>query len=415
MNLSITIGNLTVSVEKSLEIWLRQRSRWTGLVRGWLSHELWKNKNFHLLLATEFFGMMGGQFFQIALPWLVMQLTGSAMAMGTAIVLAGLARAAFVMVGGTLCDRFSPRTLILAANAVRVVVLALFTLTVAVGWIDLLPLYGFNIALALTDAVLIPARGSLIPRLVHSDQILTANALSSGQEKVWSLAGPALVGFAITWVDRASGYPHLTRGNFYGVNAAFVIYLLALLLSLAIFRLIRLNPSDVTAGSEAITIKNRGRGFRALFPAGSFKELFRVVWGMRDLRISFLAVYLIGVLSGGPLYIGLPILAVSRFSNGAEVLGLLQSAAGFGALIGTLLAATQPQPRRIGRVFLVAVGVLAAGLVTLVLAWSVLVAGAAVLAITAVVGFITITGTSQIQRSTPPAFLGRVMGLLNLK
>src|SRR6202000_2660714 len=49
------------------------------------------------------------QFYFVALPWLVLQLTGSSLVLGTITMTAAIPRAALMLVGGALSDRFSPR------------------------------------------------------------------------------------------------------------------------------------------------------------------------------------------------------------------------------------------------------------------------------------------------------------------
>src|SRR5919201_3158687 len=69
-------------------------------------------RNFRLLWIGEGISLLGDQFYMIALPWLVLQLTGSALALGTIMALASVPRALFMLVGGAFVDRFSPRAVI---------------------------------------------------------------------------------------------------------------------------------------------------------------------------------------------------------------------------------------------------------------------------------------------------------------
>lgn len=135
------------------------------------------------------------------------------------------------------------------------------------------------------------------------------------------------------------------------------------------------------------------------------------------MRLSFLMVYGINVLSAAPLYIGMPILAVSRFSQGPQALGFLTSALGLGALVGTLLAGLLPQPgqRQTGKVFLLTVLGLGSGIALMFSASSLTVAAAAVLILSVLINYVNVIGVTQIQRDAPPDLLGRMMGLLNTK
>src|SRR3954465_8151293 len=84
-------------------------------------------RNFRLLWIGEGISLLGDQFYLIALPWLVLQITGSALALGTLMALASIPRALFMLVGGALVDRFSPRAVMVASNFARLVLVGLLS------------------------------------------------------------------------------------------------------------------------------------------------------------------------------------------------------------------------------------------------------------------------------------------------
>src|SRR5919109_3404928 len=87
--------------------------------------EVLRNRNFRLLWIGEGVSVLGDHFCMIALPWLVLQLTGDSLAMGTVLALSAAPRALLMLVGGALTDRFSPRALMLASNAARLILVSL--------------------------------------------------------------------------------------------------------------------------------------------------------------------------------------------------------------------------------------------------------------------------------------------------
>src|SRR5215204_3112264 len=99
-------------------------------------------RNFRLLWIGESISLLGDQFYMIALPWLVLQLTGSALALGTVMALAAIPRALFMLIGGALVDRFSPRAVMFASNFVRLVLVALLSALVLTSNIQIEMLYG---------------------------------------------------------------------------------------------------------------------------------------------------------------------------------------------------------------------------------------------------------------------------------
>src|SRR5262249_7178902 len=53
--------------------------------------------------------LLGDQFYLVALPWLVLEITKSSVALGTMLMTAAIPRAVFLLIGGAVIDRFSAR------------------------------------------------------------------------------------------------------------------------------------------------------------------------------------------------------------------------------------------------------------------------------------------------------------------
>src|SRR5258708_11738776 len=80
--------------------------------------------SFRKLWAATTLSLFGDFFSYIALAWLVLQLTGSSLALGTVLVVQALPRAVLMAVGGALADRLSPRLTMLGSMALRAAVVA---------------------------------------------------------------------------------------------------------------------------------------------------------------------------------------------------------------------------------------------------------------------------------------------------
>src|SRR5438034_3009499 len=100
-------------------------------------------RNFRLLWIGESISLLGDQFYMIALPWLVLQITGSALALGTVLALSGIPRALFMLIGGAFVDRFSPRAVMIASNLARLALVALLSALVLSNHIRIEMLYAF--------------------------------------------------------------------------------------------------------------------------------------------------------------------------------------------------------------------------------------------------------------------------------
>src|ERR1700704_5162053 len=84
-------------------------------------------RDFRLLWFGQSVSILGDQFYLVALPWLVLYLTGSGLALGTILLTATLTRVAFQLVGGATSDMLSRRKMMIASSGVRAVVCAALT------------------------------------------------------------------------------------------------------------------------------------------------------------------------------------------------------------------------------------------------------------------------------------------------
>ncbi len=149
-------------------------------------------------------------------------------------------------------------------------------------------------------------------------------------------------------------------------------------------------------------------------------ELARLIWQRKQLGASILLVLGVNAISTGPLCIGLPVLAASRFANHMGALGVLMAASNGGALLGAILPELLPgqgrrRPRQILPFLLPVTGLSGASLLALFRAETLATAALAALSAGMLLACGNVIGVTQVQLHTPPAFLGRVMGLLNLK
>jgi MFS family permease len=366
-----------------------------------------QNANFRLLLISAMTQAIGQILYNLALPLLILHMTGSTTAMGIAIVLAGAPRIVFMMAGGALTDRFSPRVLSAAASLLRALVLTVFTGLVVTKQVNLPVIFALNFLVGLTDAVLIPTGGALVSRLVHEDELKTANSIVISLNHFCGLVGPASAGVILTWISKTGNLPGLAGGATLAAGVAFFLNTIALVLTAVMIFSIKM------AGGEF----QRTKALTSASQQGSTRELLVFIWRQVNIRASFGLLYLANIISLGPLSIGMPMLAVRRFPEGAQALGFLTSAIACGSLAGAALAGMIP-PVKLEHAKLKSLVILAgifSGLAVLYGSTRIETAMLAVLAVAALVSYVNVVETSQIQRSTPSAYMGRVIGMLNLK
>ncbi|HZX70610.1 MAG TPA: MFS transporter [Rhodanobacter sp.] len=360
---------------------------------------LFANHNFRLLFGGSTISMLGDQFTLVALPWLVLKLTGNPAALGLVLATMALPRALFMLIGGAVVDRLSPRRVLIAARGVNAMLVAVLAGLVLLGDIHMWLVYLIALGIGLSTAFAYPAGSAILPQLVSREQLQPANALVMGMRQLSMFIGPALAGVVISiGAHGAHAQPVQDAG---GLGLAFGIDAISFAFSLGSLLLIRIHsdfqPKPVLGG----VLSNVASGVR-------------VIWADLPLRAFILYAAVVSVFVGGPLQVGLPVLADTRMDLGAASLGILMTANGGGMLLGSFLSglASRSVRGRLGLMVLAIDSLAGLALATLALVHSTI-TGAVLLAGTGVLaGIAQITIVSWIQRRVEPEMMGRTMSVL---
>ena len=163
-------------------------------------------RDFRLVWAGESISLLGDAFQTVAVSWLVLGLTGSGLALGTILVAAAIPRGIFMLLGGVLADRISPRDLALGSNVLRAVLTTIVAILVLSSRIEIWHLAVVGVVFGTVDAVFLPAIDTLVPRLVPPSRLAAANALMQGTAQLMGTVGPAIAGFAIGLIGVAIAF-----------------------------------------------------------------------------------------------------------------------------------------------------------------------------------------------------------------
>jgi transmembrane secretion effector len=343
---------------------------------------------FRKLWIANNLSLIGDFFSYVALAWLVLQLTGSSLALGGVLVAQAVPRSVLMAVGGAFSDRLSARVTMLGSMGLRVAVVGPLSVLVLSGRVQMWEVYTASAVFGVVDAFFIPARSSILPRLVADRELEPANALLNVSSQVALIVGPALAGVVIA--SFGTGWAFAADAACFAVGLPLVFWLPAVK-----------RVAESAAGA--------GQSIAHEIVAG-----FRYAWSDVGIRALLVIIAAIDFAANGALGVGLPTLAHGRFDAGATGLGILFAAWGLGATLGAAGAGILPPPRRFGwMVVLVAAwigaGVFATGFVPA------LVPAAAIIAVTGIVsGAVNTYGISWLQRRTEASMQGRVMSLVML-
>lgn len=360
---------------------------------------LFANRDFRLLWLGEAISLLGDQFHMIALPWLVLQLTGDAFIMGTVLALAAVPRAIFMLIGGAITDRYSSRNVMLISNIARMVLVLILSVTILTGTIEMGIIYLISLLFGLADAFYFPASQSIVPSLVPKALLQSANAIVQGTVQISVFLGPVIAGVLIsllsTPASAVDGVPDMS-----GIGIAFGFDALTFVVSaLTLWMMSNAHATDKTDedGTEQSIIASIRNGFRYIRQDSLMSKVF-----FTSIGVNFLV--------NGPLTVGIPVLADTQYPEGAAAFGIIISGFGGGALLGIIMAGALPRPKSeyMGTLIMLAVSMLGLAEVVLVATHSTALATLAVAIAGAGNGYINVMIFTWIQSVTPSNMLGRM-------
>ncbi|WP_407443093.1 MFS transporter [Rhodococcus sp. (in: high G+C Gram-positive bacteria)] len=338
-----------------------------------------RGPNFRRYIGGQAISLVGTWMQTIAQSWLVLQLTGSATAIGIVLALQTVPMLLLGPYGGVIADRTDKRRLMIGLQSLMGVQALVLGLLVVTGTVELWHVYVLAVLLGLNQCFENPARQSFMLEMVGPDDLRNAVSLQSVLASCSRMIGPAVAGIVIA----AGGI-----GLCFLLNAASFVAVVTSLLTLDVSKLV---PSPPAARAR-----------------GQLREGLAYVRRTPDLAVPLLMMALVGCLAF-EFQVVLPVLADQTFDAGAEAYGLLTAAMGAGSVVGGLVVATWghtgTKPLVLTALaFGVAMAVAAASPTMPILVATMVVVGA--LSVT-----FTSTTNSTLQLTAAPTMRGRVMAL----
>jgi predicted MFS family arabinose efflux permease len=351
---------------------------------------------FRLLWLGQGTSLLGDQFYLIAMPWLVLQRTGDPLALGAILALAGLPRAIFMLLGGAVTDRFSPRRIMLVSDVIRLSLMAGLTALVLLHATPTWALYAFSLLFGTAAGFFMPASNAIVPALIGKENLPAGNAITQGTGQLAQFIGPVLAGSLIAWAGNSL---HLDLDA--GMAVAFAFDAFTFLVSVVTLWMINV-PSYRSSNPSEKMLTSIGNGLK-YFWQDSFIRFVLVMMACGSLFFA------------GTLLVGVPILVTTRIGS-ASAYGMLMSAYAGGSLIGVLAAGTLVKPGPLGlKWLLVILNLISAfGWITLIYVSSSTAAALVMLVIGLGGGYQMITFFTALQRRAPHHLLGRLMSLVLL-
>lgn len=344
-----------------------------------------KLPNFRWLWFGQTFIFCAAQFWFVALTWLVLQKTGSGIALGTVLMAAAIPRGLLMLVGGVISDRMPPNTIAAIATVTNTILAGVLTLMLLTNTFHLQVVVAIAALFGIADAFLYPATLALLPRLIHKARLGQANAWMQAGEQITNVVGPAAAGLAIGTL---------------GLTAAFALNTVLFAIGAGCIYRVRIRPNHAIVPLEPKTL------------TGGIAEGLRYAWKHPGIRISLLLIAMINFAILGPIVVGVAELVTVRFGGDATTFGYLQSAYGIGALLGVWIAGQLSAIKQLKTPLVLLAGVLGFGLIALGFAVHSWMAATIILLMGIGGGIVGVLGLTWLQQETALSMQGRMMSLV---
>jgi DHA3 family tetracycline resistance protein-like MFS transporter len=343
-----------------------------------------RDRDFRLLWIGATASLLGDGAFLVALAWQVYAMSGGPTGMSLVGIAMTVPTITFLLIGGVASDRFERRWLLVGADLLRAVALALLAGLTIGGQVELWHVVVLAALYGTGAAFHAPAFDALVPEILSGERLTQANALDQLMRPLaLRLAGPALGG-VLVGVAGAGGVFVLDCATF--LMAAGTVLLMAP----------ASGKREVAAGGSMIA---------------DLREGWRFVRGHSWLWATFASAAIAYLLFMGPVEVLLPWVVKEGMKGSAFDLGLVFAAGGLASMLCAVALGRFGLPRR-GITFMLIVWTLAtlavAGYGAASAVWQLMIASAIFNGLETAG---TIVWATTKQRHVPSALLGRVSSL----
>jgi MFS family permease len=343
-----------------------------------------RHRNYRLYWFGQFGSLTGAWMQTVAQPWLVLELGGTPVQLGSVLALMFAPAMVLAPIGGVIADRIDKRRTLLAVNAVAMLQAALLFGLSVTGVVEIWHLYLLALLVGLVNAVEMPVRQAFAAELVPPEDLVNAIALNSTSFNLSRVIGPAVAGVTIALF----GVPI----NF-GLNA---VSRLSVLLGLALVDPAGLRRPVLPAQAPSV-ISSLAEGIRYAVRTPGVLWPLVLLGGTATFAMNFQTL--------------LPLFARDDLRLGSDGYGALFAAMGAGALIGSLMLAFATGQRPMLRLILGGGAVFLGLEVLLGLTRSTLVAFPLVVGIGLASMLMINTINVTVQNGVPHELRGRIMSL----
>lgn len=164
---------------------------------------LWRNRAFLTLWSGQSLSVFGTQITQFALPWLVLDLSRSAVSVGALSAISFLPYLIFALPAGVIADRWNRRAIMLVCDAARGLLVSSIPVAYFLGYLTLAQLFLVAALMRLFTIFFDVGYTASLPNLVEKRQLADANGKIEMTRSAAELSGQPLAGALVALFSAA--------------------------------------------------------------------------------------------------------------------------------------------------------------------------------------------------------------------
>ena len=277
-----------------------------------------RRRDFRVLWAGMTISLIGDGAFLVAMTWQVYAISNAPKALAMAGIAMTVPTILLLLFGGVVTDRFDRRKVLIMADVIRGVAVAVMAVLSLTGTLELWHVMVLVAFYGAGQAFFGPAFDAIVPNLLPESELAQANSLDQLVRPIaFRLVGPALGGWMIAGL---------------GVGTAFALDAVSFVVSVAAVLAMRA-PAVGGAVASSSVIHDIRQGF-------GFVRANVWLWGtLVSAAIAYLAFL-------GPTEVLLPYVVKNDLGGDAGQLGLVFAVGGLGSVIAAFVMGGVGYPRR---------------------------------------------------------------------
>ncbi|TFJ90690.1 MFS transporter [Lentibacillus salicampi] len=274
---------------------------------------LFRSMSFVTLWVATVVSSLSLSMFMFIQTWYVVDELKMEASLGIVMICLTVSRMFSMIIGGVLADKSKQTKIMFLSDSSRAILL--LGLAIAFLFIMEVPIWVLAINAAffgVFGGLFEPARDSLLPKIVQSEQLTRANSLIQGAIQVALFSGPLLAGLLISIIS-------------YHVLLIFISLLLGIAGLSVLFIRINQGSSQEKKQNDRISFIQQ------------LKEGFVYTWEKPLLRALFTITVITNLFISGPLMMGLPIFVESVLKGDSLDFSFVQGGFTFGMIAGSII------------------------------------------------------------------------------